>query len=195
MTQEQKYKEPTAEVVTFHKEGSVARIVLKFDVLPSSPIAPASLHTNTNADIKITLHKQISGNGNEIEFECYDVGDISLATGDIYIVRSWWSPDQLEIAQDPKTSNWKRLKFTPSDALEVQTPEGYRAQRKLEQGEVFQEGTIIPNCWEHEHCALCWKTISAYPDEDNYGYTDGSSWICDKCFETFIVSGLGQKLG
>jgi hypothetical protein len=115
--------------------------------------------------------------------------------GDNYIVRSWWGPDQLELVRNPAIRTWERLKFAPSDALEIQTQQGYRARRKLEPGEAPKEGKIIPEGWEHEHCELCWKRISSYPDDDNYGYTNGAHWICDECFSTYIASGFGQKLG
>ena len=54
---------------------------------------------------------------------------------------------------------------------------------------------IIPRGWDHEHCRLCWATLSAYEGDEHEGYTDESDWLCTCCFDRFIASGLGQRMG
>ena len=51
--------------------------------------------------------------------------------------------------------------------------------------------TVIPDGWNHDHCELCWQTISDFTDENTIdtAYTDGSKWVCPGCFQGVIVDG------
>lgn len=47
---------------------------------------------------------------------------------------------------------------------------------------------IEPDGWEHDHCQICWWTLSEGDDPcRNQGYTyDGTKWVCTECFTKFI---------
>lgn len=42
----------------------------------------------------------------------------------------------------------------------------------------------------HDHCLICWKTITDWKDSeepvDNEGYSDGDNWICKNCYTNFV---------
>jgi hypothetical protein len=95
-----KYEVPKAEIISFAKEASFSRTVLRLDKLPSQPIAPASLHSSHNSPADFVLHKVLNVTGTEVTFETYEATDKLLTPGSIYIFTSWWNPDQLELARD-----------------------------------------------------------------------------------------------
>jgi hypothetical protein len=72
---------------------------------------------------------------------------------------------------------------------------GTIVRKKLEGEEIPPGGFVVPGGWDHEHCRLCWERISDIEAGKNFGYTDGKDWLCESCYEKYIVSGLGQKLG
>lgn len=50
---------------------------------------------------------------------------------------------------------------------------------------------LIPDGWDHDHCDICTKTIS---DKENYrdwvtdGYNLNNDWICEECYNLFMVT-------
>jgi hypothetical protein len=70
------------------------------------------------------------------------------------------------------TRNWKRTEFVPRDAV-----------RHLANGTTEDE----PGGWDHEHCEICWETISQV-DEHKFGYKDqNDKWLCEQCFKSYIL--------
>ena len=49
---------------------------------------------------------------------------------------------------------------------------------------------MVRGGWDHEHCALCWVTISVNPEDQHEGYTDGKDWICVACFQQYVAPRL-----
>jgi hypothetical protein len=47
-------------------------------------------------------------------------------------------------------------------------------------------GTLIKSGWDHEHCDICWETISPHTDQAAM-FSEPDHWICRKCYETFVV--------
>jgi hypothetical protein len=49
---------------------------------------------------------------------------------------------------------------------------------------------------DHEHCIICWKTISIYDEAENKGYKYHSKnvWMCEECFIKYIVNKFSEKL-
>jgi hypothetical protein len=180
-----------AEVVSCSTEGDVTRTVLRFDILPTELIVPASLYSEAeDSDDEFDLHKVLDVAASVVTFETYDAGDTHPEIGVNYVFRAWWEPEQLELVRD-ESIIWRREAFAPSDA--VRDSDG--ALRKFEEGPVEDNEEIVVGGWEHEHCRLCWQTISAYQGQDNFGYTDGTDWMCEPCYQRYIASGLRKKLG
>jgi hypothetical protein len=170
-------------------------LVLLFDKLPSKPIAPASLHSSSDSPVEFELHKVLNMARTEATFAMYNHKGPLPKPGKTYIFRSWWAPYQLELAKD-KTRVWRREKFEPSDELAFRLVDGGTMGRKKLEGEKIPPGGfVVPGGWEHEHCKLCWATIADIQGFQNSGYTDGEDWLCEACYEKYIASGLGQKLG
>jgi Zn-dependent M28 family amino/carboxypeptidase len=44
-------------------------------------------------------------------------------------------------------------------------------------------------------CGLCWQEISEREAESDFGYTDGSHWVCERCYDKYIASGFRKRLG
>ncbi len=188
------YQNPIAEIVSSKKQGDTLRTSLRLDKMPTSPIAPASLYVLDNeADPVLELHKVVQRTADIITFETYDSQATPLNIGSKYDLIIWWSADQLELAQD-SSRRWQRQKFVPQDAVKLQI-EGRTVFRRVRVEENVNEETLIAGGWEHEHCCLCWKTISLREGHENEGYTDGEEWLCKDCYEKYLVSGFGKRLG
>jgi len=55
------------------------------------------------------------------------------------------------------------------------------------------KGKIVKNAWDHEHCAICWETISDKTEKNKSGYITISKnkqeeWICDNCYNSFVIT-------
>ena len=101
-------------------------------------------------------------------------------------VETWWTPDQMELVED-RSRVWHEQVFQPSDSVAFPGEEYTVARKKDAEEPKLSEGTVIPDGWEHEHCALCWRTISPQPGDYSSSYTDGKDWLCKPCYDNFIV--------
>ncbi|MCI0741531.1 MAG: hypothetical protein L0Y72_21055 [Gemmataceae bacterium] len=87
------------------------------------------------------------------------------------------------------SKRWKEHRFAPVDA--VQFPiDGGRMLGKIS-GDIPADGTVVQGGWDHEHCEICWATIS--PVDDPIGmFSEPDQWVCCNCYQRFIVP---QSLG
>jgi hypothetical protein len=97
-------------------------------------------------------------------------------------VEQWWTDQQLALVED--RSRWWHLKtFEPSAASE-HFIEGVRVLGKTSGSAAASN--VIEGGWDHEHCELCWTTISPFPGDSPTGYTDGDRWLCAPCYTQYI---------
>lgn len=190
-----KYEEPSAQLINFEVTDNVTRTTLRFTKLPSPPLAPSSFGNITEPNqTNIKLHKVIKREGNIVTFETYQAHACSLQIGETYSFRRLWAPWQLEIAQS-NPEQWRKEYFKASDMLAFKNKDGSTIGRKMADGEAIGDGFIVPKGWEHEHCSLCWKTISELEPDEHSGYVSNSDWLCQECHDKYITSGFGKKLG
>jgi hypothetical protein len=159
-------KEPRAQIVEVLAHGDMYRITITLESDLSRPLAPASLCSDSDPSITLAeLYRLVEINENTATFESSDDAQIVFNDGDVVRFRRWWTSDQLKIAQDTKR-HWQLSVIN----------------------------TQLPN-WTHEHCALCWTTLGE--GENLSGFTDdlGNDWLCERCYEKYIASGLGTRLG
>jgi len=192
-----KYRDPIARLISCSTKGKTTRTVLLFDKLPTPPLAPGVVGVadeNNRIDPFIELHKVVRRDANTVTFETYGPQNCPLETGHEYAFRSWWTPDQLRVAQS-EPHQWHRRCFQPSDMMAFRQPDGSRIGRKMDQEKVPQDGFVVKGGWDHEHCRLCWKTISEHEPDDHYGYVNDSDWVCQECFDRYLKSVFGKQLG
>jgi hypothetical protein len=48
---------------------------------------------------------------------------------------------------------------------------------------------------DHDHCKFCWKHICNEEHGDHEAYINGQDSVCFECFDKYIASGFGKKLG
>jgi hypothetical protein len=165
---------------------------------PGFPLAPASLfREGAPTKVVLELHKLVRSWWGRLTFDTFRPPDVTLRRGEVYSFGCWWDPWQLQLARDT-SRNWQHKAFAPADAIAAPaTASGKgRMVRKMKPGEKPREGEWgIPGGWDHEHCGLCWKTISCDREGDRSGYADGEDWICQECYEKYIASGFGRQLG
>jgi len=100
---------------------------------------------------------------------------------------SWWTPQQLQLVMD-RSRRWVKRDFLPSDAIMIEV-NGTKLTRKSIPEE-SGSGVLIKDGWDHEHCSLCWKKISLSIADEKAGFVDGRDWLCEECFNAFIVPRL-----
>lgn len=189
------YQVPRVLLQSYASQDDVITTILRFQDMPLRPLAPSWLAEPTNPrNSLIELHRAVAREGLSVTFFTFESRPIEIKAGHVYNFTATWSPSQLEIAQSSQ-DRWRRERFRTSDMLALQNADGSTIGRKLGQGDVPKEGIVVPKGWEHEHCSLCWKTISESTSFKHAGYTDGRDWICNECYGKYIVSGFGKKLG
>jgi hypothetical protein len=190
-----KYEEPAAQLISCSIEGNTTRTILRFDKLPSPPLAPSSFGNVTKpSQAFIELHKVVHREGSIVSFITYKSQTCSLQIGRKYTFRPLWAPWQLEIARS-NPEQWRRKYFKPSDMLAFRNKDGSVIGRKMDETEASDNGFVVPEGWEHEHCSLCWKTISEAEPDEHFGYVNNSDWVCQECYDKYINSGFGKKIG
>jgi hypothetical protein len=173
-----KYRPAEATVLSCSRQDAIVNTTIEIEpfdnkkVLLNYPRAPASLILRDEGKVTwhFELHKAISIEEKKISFMSYTISGELPVLGHRYVFQCWWRPDQLEIAQS-NPADWERKVFIPPNPK-----------------------------WDHEHCTICWERLSEYDDEKHFGYVrindrNQEDWICEKCYNEYIVSGFGKKLG
>ena len=192
-----KYRSPTVQLVSCRTEGNLTTVVLLFAELPQPPLAPGGFGVadeRLKIDPYIELHKVVAREGNKVTFETFEPQDCSLQTGQEYSFGSEWTADQLAIAQS-EPEKWHKECFKSSDMVAFRQPGGSSLGRRMGEEEVPEDAFVVKGGWEHEHCSLCWKEISERDHDDHCGWVKDSQWVCQECFEKYIKSGFGKRLG
>jgi hypothetical protein len=87
------------------------------------------------------------------------------------LLDGYWG-ERVKIVLDA-SRKWKRVKFKPRDGIMH-----------------YNDGRVeeIKGGWDHEHCKICWQTISAFEDEENFGYVDQADiWLCQSCYKKYKI--------
>ena len=188
-----KYEPPKAILADYVKEGDITRITLFFEKVPSPPLVPATFGYPDQPEGFIELYKVESREGNSVTFISDDPLPPTMRKNAAYPFQTWWIPGQLDAARsDP--GEWQQKEFVSSDMLAFRNQDGSTWSRKLIDGEDTGNGFIVPGDWGHEHCVICWKTISEAPQNEHIGYVNKSDWLCQECYEKYISSGFGKTI-
>jgi len=182
-----------AEVLSFALTGDTARTVLRFNCLPSKPIAPASLYSlGERREEVFQLHKVVRTQRKRVAFETYQVADPTLKPGGTYRFETWFFAPNMEAVTDVRRA-WRKETFTGCDAVVERTKPTLILSRAT-QADRDRGAEIRPGGWDHEHCEVCFATISGQEPGGCVAYTDGTDWLCVRCYDRFIASGLGPRL-
>lgn len=91
-----------------------------------------------------------------------------------------------------RTRSWRRERWRPRPALIHRIGGG----TSLFHGQTFDptKTDLVPNGWNHDHCAICWWTLIESDDEQRaFGYIDEiGEWICSECYSQFIETNLNE---
>ncbi len=189
------YQHPIATIANSYEDGGILRTTLTLNSIPSSPIAPASLYEQDKVGVKVLdLHQLVERTEKILTFETYHGYETPLTTSSRFQFISWWRPDQLKLAQDT-AQHWYKRPFTSQDMVLVNVLGKQMGRRVMAEETFVNKEVLVKDGWEHEHCFLCWETISAHEENSNEGYTNGKDWLCETCYVTYIVSGFSKKLG
>ncbi len=111
---EMKYKHPYVIILNCVRLGGIMQTTVEFDAsLPTAPIAPGSLWLRAESPTKvIDVHKLIQQVGSQLTFDTFGSQAPLLISGSKFDFISWWSSDQLQIAQDINRT-WKWQEFFP----------------------------------------------------------------------------------
>jgi len=103
-----------------------------------------------------------------------------------YIIENWWTLSQIELVKDTSRV-WVKKTFKTTSGFWTEI-DGGKLLGKTSNNEAIPPGAIADNtAWDHEHCELCFETIS---DKEGYqpeGYTDGKEWLCTDCYNKYLA--------
>jgi len=103
-----------------------------------------------------------------------------------------WEEEREELIEAFKQDTWVRRKWRKVPALVAK--DGSRIV--LYGGQEYDPALfdLVPDGWGHDHCELCFKTITDFVREGGQapvvdeGHTNGSDWVCCECFAKYIES-------
>ena len=102
----------------------------------------------------------------------YVLEDIRSRMAENLPTENWWTPQQAQLVED-RQRRWHRADFAPSNMVLFHRGNGQGSVgRRLSPGEIpSSDAEVVNGAWDHEHCALCWKEISAAgnPGPDTHG--------------------------
>ncbi len=98
------------------------------------------------------------------------------------VLDGYWG-ERAELVMDP-TREWEKARFESKDAVEFWGPNGI-CWRQATQA-VSPGAKIISNGWDHEHCAICSRTIGNRGDAQGY-VSEAQTWVCDPCFRDYVA--------
>ena len=101
-------------------------------------------------------------------------------------IEDWWMPHQVELVMD-HARVWQKQVFKPTAGVWLPSSEGRLLGRVEDHPELPAGAIIEERAWDHEHCELCFTTISDQGDNEKVGYFDGKKWICTTCHNTYIL--------
>ena len=189
------HRERNAELVSLNASSGVVRVTVRLSGKVVPPLSPASLfNPDSDSDsATIELHRLIAIEADLATFESFGIPAPLPNVGERLVFQSWWTPDQLELARDADRT-WTEKLFEAGPALVVHGEDEHSVLARATERTSSDDGTLLPRGWDHEHCALCWAKISETSGQASAYYSDGD-WLCIKCYRSYVVEGLGQRLG
>lgn len=98
----------------------------------------------------------------------------------------WMTPWQKEIIENESVL-WEKKPFKKTDGYWVEYNGGKMLGKVSDNPELPGDAIIEKDAWNHEHCSLCWETISEEPNYEHEGFTNGKDWVCEKCYKEYIA--------
>lgn len=80
---------------------------------------------------------------------------------------------------------WDRRVFEPADAVRFDRDDGYHLGKPTNKA-MPPDGTVLKGGWDHEHCDICWATISPHVDPVGW-FSKPDHWVCCRCYNNFVV--------
>lgn len=195
---------PIITIVSSVEEGPVRKTVLAFEEVPYRPVSPAWIGwpavdqpgPETKHVGRLTLHRLIALDGVLATFETESEPNCTPPpVGMRCTYYRWWDENQLELARD-RARVWTLLTFQSMPSIRFPSKDGAFWTRALEPGEAIPAGAaLIEGGWDHEHCCLCWQTISDGADGQPMAHCSDQHWMCIECHERYLATGFGQLLG
>jgi hypothetical protein len=77
---------------------------------------------------------------------------------------------------------WREREYVAPDAVWF---ERSRTMRPFS-GDVPEGGVLVKSGWDHEHCQICWETISQQTNPVGV-FAEPDYWICKDCYSRFVL--------
>jgi len=145
------YVAPKADILAIRAAGDVSTVTVRFDRVPSRPIAPAALYIDpASGNERFQLHRVVDISDHDLTFETFKSSHEVPKVGEVYSFRSWWVKHAMEAALDTKME-WQREVY-PDDGTHEHC--------------LFTWAAIEPRSQNPEgyHSKYGWITVKAYED-------------------------------
>lgn len=105
------YHEPRVTIVAIEQTQHAIQCVIHVTHVPPPPLAPASLHAvHAPHELVVEFHAVLAHTQHDITFETYRVPPTLPALGQSYILRTWWTDEQLAVVTDT-ARHWVRAAY------------------------------------------------------------------------------------
>jgi hypothetical protein len=110
-------------------------------------------------------------------------GSCPLQPGTSYpYIDGYWG-ERAELVLD-QSRTWTETAFAPSDMVLFYPDQGGRLGTRSSPN-APAGGDVVPGGWDHEHCAICWRTIGCGGEPRGY-FGDPDTWICGECYAKHV---------
>ena len=110
------------------------------------------------------------------------VSDLEISNCYLVLNGYWGERAALVLTPD---NRWAKTPFIPSKANAVHIPGSGTVMTDAGKPLSAQKDERV---WDHEHCAICWATISEHPNTQSYGYRNQDDiWVCQNCYQKYVV--------
>ena len=104
-----------------------------------------------------------------------------------YLIEDWWTNSQIKLVKDA-SKVWIKKAFETISGFWIKVDGAKVLGKTSEHTEIPPDAIIDNRAWDHEHCYLCFETISDHGNYQREGYTDGKNWLCIECYNKYILS-------
>jgi hypothetical protein len=109
-----------------------------------------------------------------------------------------WERERAEMVEAFRKDLWTRQKWTRLPALVAK--DGSEIACYYGQDYDPEKFDLVPDGWGHDHCELCFKTITDFVREDarapvvDEGYINSDEcWVCCACFSMYLDGRLERE--
>jgi hypothetical protein len=111
---------------------------------------------------------------------------LNMTDDSSFIIEDWWTDSQIKLVKD-FSRIWLKKPFKSTSGFWTHIDEGWLLGKTSQHDQLPPDAITDDTAWDHQHCELCFETISDHGDYQHEGYTDGNEWLCANCYNKYLA--------